>query len=229
LIRRAYLGVDIGQASDPSAFSLCERKVYIKRQQGEVDTYSTLHVTAFSRFKLWTPYTEIVRKLAAIVALPDLCRDIYVIVDCTRERAIYELMRQSPDFHDVTIIPITITGGTHVSEDAHGWYNVPEAELLSALTVSLESERLVIDRGGQGPDDEETLNQQLTHIKRKVSAKRRSVGMSVDGTEVEHDDMAFSLALGVWYARYLGAFEGPRVYRKDEIKPFDPARYGLTG
>jgi hypothetical protein len=234
MIRAAFLGVDIGQASDPSAWTLCERKIYardkrlLNRRIDEMETYSNLHATAFSRFALRTPYTNVLKTLASIVAIPELYRDIALIIDCTRERAVYEMIRLSPDFHGITIIPIVITSGNHVSTDEYGWYNVPEAELLSALTVALEGQRLIIDKGGQELGDEERLNEQLTHIKRKTSAKRKSIGMTVDGTDVDHDDMAFSLALSVWYARYVGAFEGPRVHNRDEVKPYDPARAGLA-
>jgi hypothetical protein len=195
----------------------------------EVVGHAELHATAYSRFPLRTPYTAMVRKIAAIAMTPDFYGNLVIVVDCTRERAVYDIMRESPDLYGTTIIPMVITSGNHVNADKFGWYNVPEAELLAALTVTLEGNKLVIERGGgQEPGDSEELDRQLSNIKRRVSARRNRVGMSVDGTDVEHDDMAFALAFAVWYAKYAGALEGPHIEQRVPQKPFDPARHGLT-
>jgi hypothetical protein len=233
----AFLGIDNGQASDPAAWCLCERRAFVRkgtdprmRTAEQLITYASLHATAYSRWPLRTPYTEIVRKVASIVQIPDWYGDITVIVDCTRERAVYDIMRETPGMYGATIIPIVITGGNHVSVDAYGWYMVPESDLLSDLTVGLEGERVKASReGGQGEGDAEELNRQLENIKRRVSARRRVVGMSTDGSDVPHDDMAFSLAFAVWYATYIGALAGPKVHHPDEVKPYNPATFGLTG
>jgi hypothetical protein len=192
-------------------------------------TYACLHATAYSRWPLRTPYTEIVRKVASIVQVPDWYGAITVIVDCTRERAVYDLMRETPGMYGATIIPIVITGGNHVSVDAYGWYNVPESELLADLTIALEGERLIASRaGGQEAGDSEELGRQLGNIKRRVSARRRVVGMTTDGSDVPHDDMAFALSFAVWYATYIRALEGPKVYHPEAAKPYNPATFKLT-
>jgi hypothetical protein len=232
----AFLGVDCGQASDPAAWVLCERRQFVKRpaiQLGPIteslETYSVLHATAYSRVALRTAYTEVVRKLAAIVAIPDLYRDVIVIVDCTRERAVYDIIRESPDFHGVTVIPMVITSGNHVTMDEYGWYKVPEAELLSSLVTSLEGERLKTFRnGGQEPGDSDAMESQLNHIKRRTSAKRKTVGMTADGTGEEHDDLAFSLSFAVWYAKYSGALGDIKVREREKDRPYNPATHGLT-
>lgn len=234
----AFLGVDSGQAQDPAAWALCERKPFASRRpqvmdslnvNSEVITYACLHARGYSRFPLRTPYTEIVRKIASIVQVPAWYGQITVIVDCTRERAVYDIMRETPEMYGATIIPVVITGGNHVSVDAYGWYNVPESELLSDLTIALEGERLQASReGGQEKGDADELNRQLDNIKRRVSARRRVVGMTADGTDAPHDDMAFALAFAVWYATYTRALEGPKVHPPEAVKPYNPATFRLT-
>lgn len=233
----AFLGVDCGQASDPTAWALLERKLFVRTEpvtgvwQPRTTNYVEMHCTAYSRFPLRTPYTEVVRRLGAIATLPDLVGRIAVIVDCTRERAVYDIIQESDAFDSVHVVPIVIGSGTHVSSDQYGWHAVPEYELLSALTIALESERLKTSReGGQEAGDAEALDTQLTHIKRRTSRRGKSVGMSVDGTEVEHDDLAFALALGLWYAKYRDAYkldpEQIELSKKEEI---DWLRYGRKG
>jgi hypothetical protein len=227
-----FLGLDVGQARDPSAWALVERRTYADRlvslnEPVKVVAHSEIHATAYSRFPLRTPYTNVVRKIAAIAQTPDFYGDLVIIVDCTRERAVYDIMRENGDLHGTTIIPMIITGGAHISSDAHGWYNVPEAELLSALTVSLEGSKLILYRdGGQAPGDSEELERQLANIRKRVSPRRSRVGMSVDGSDVDNDDMAFALSFAVWYAKYSGALDTPQT--PQHRRTFDPARRGLT-
>ena len=230
------LGVDCGQASDPAAWALLERRIFTTEHpvsgtwQPRTTNVVEMHCTAYSRFQLRTPYTEMVRKLATIVSIPDLCSNITLIIDCSRERAVFDIIKERNEFRNVNVVPIVIGSGTHVNRDAYGWFAVPEYELLSALTVALESERLKTSReGGQEEGDTEALNEQLTHIKRRVSRRGRSVSMSVDGTDVDHDDLAFAIAMPLWYAKYTGAFalgvdEGAAV---EKPKEYDPLRWGL--
>jgi len=203
--------LDCGQASDPAAWVLNERRVYGIRQEGQVDTYSQMHATAYSRFPLRTPYTAIVRRLEAICSTPDLFYQVSIVIDCTRERAVFDVMKESKGLKGIPVIPIVITGGQskHSKQDEYGWYTVPEVEFVSGLTWALESGRQLLSKGGgQEESDAEVLDEQLTKIRQKVSARRGSVSMSVDGTGVENDDMVFALASTVWYARLTGLFGG---------------------
>lgn len=232
----AFLGVDQGQASDPAAWALLERREFTVTdpirglQKPRTTNVVEMHGTAYSRFQLRTPYTEIVRRLAAIVTLPELVGRIAVIIDCTRERAVYDIVQETAEFREATVVPIVIGSGVHVSQDDWGWFAVPEKELLSALTVALESERLKVSRdGGQAAGDTEALEDQLTHIKRRLSKRGRSISMTVDGTDVEHDDLAFAFAFGLWYAKFIGAYglEPDATDMPQSEEEYDPLLFGL--
>jgi hypothetical protein len=171
----------------------------------------------------------IVRKLATVVSIPELYRDVVMIVDCTRERAVYDMTRENPDFHGITIIPIIIGSGRHVTVDEYGWYSVPEEEIAASLAIATESQLLVVSKnGGQEEGDAEELKRQLMNMRRRVSSKRYSVGMSVDGSDVDHDDMAFAVSFNTWWAKYTGALVITPVESK-KASEYNPATFGLTG
>jgi hypothetical protein len=207
LIRKAAL--DRGYMSEPAAL------------------YAELHCTAFSQFQKQTPYPDIVRQLGTIVQLPDLGGGVVVIVDCTSEHAVYDMMRADENFYNATIIPISITPGIHVTVDEYGWYKVPSLEIDSSLVVAAESQTLVIERGGgQEQGDAERLNEQLKALRHKISRVRRSDKLTSDGTDAEHDDMAKAVAYTTWWAKYTGALEMAQPAGKAE--EFNPAKHGLT-
>ncbi len=182
----AYLsGLDLGQSSDPSALVILERTELARNQS----TYAVRHI---HRWHLGTPYTQMARDTAALMARKPLPGSTLVI-DATGVGAgvvdhIFELGM------DVELRPITITAGHHVTEGSRtGWKNVPKKDLVATLQVLLQSGRLKIPRNLPLAD---LLAKELANFRVKITAAaNETFGAWRDG---ENDDTVLAAALACW-------------------------------
>ncbi len=117
-----FVGMDIGQACDPSAFAIVERVHTIHDERDPV-TWARIETTEFrlrqvQRIALGTPYPAVVERAREIVASDALRANVELVVDSTGVgRAVLDLLRQV-DLRGCKVQPVWITGGDKVQESA---------------------------------------------------------------------------------------------------------------
>lgn len=178
-------GLDLGQAADPSALVVLERTEVARNAV----TYAVRHI---QRWHLGTPYTQMARDTAELMARKPLPQSTLVI-DATGVGAgvvdhIFELGME------VELRPITITAGHNVTEGSRpGWKNVPKKDLVATLQVLLQSGRLKIPRNLPLAD---LLAKELANFRVKITASANETFSAWrDG---DHDDMVLATALAAW-------------------------------
>ena len=119
------LGVDLGQAQDPTAIVVAETHK------------PDIHVRHLERLPLGTPYPQVIERITALVEkLPGAS----LVVDATGVgRAVLDHMV------DLKPVAVTITGGRYSSYDGKMW-RVPKKALLRPLVAATESGRLKVAR-----------------------------------------------------------------------------------
>ena len=214
------LGVDLAQSSDYTAITVLERetrdaggtRIVIDRtgsyHQGGVHMYGLPRPTAvpttenhyqaqyLERLSKGTPYPA---QVARIKQLSDELHKTtgttpLLVVDQTGVgRPVVDMLRAA----SLKPVAVTITGGDAVSHDGLE-YRVPKRDLVSAVNVLLQSERLKI---ATGLPEAQTLTSELLAFKVSVSLKGHdSYGNDVGPwRENPHDDMVLAVALACWY------------------------------
>lgn len=103
----------------------------------------------------------------------------------------------------LTILPITITGGSEVTLTESGWH-VPKQSLVSNVVVLMQSDRLKI---APGLPEVGTLVKELQNFKVRITA----AGHETFGAwrEDQHDDLVLAVALAAWLGEQIGPPVGP--------------------
>ena len=172
------LGVDLGQAQDPTAIVVAET----------ADT--NVHVRHLERLPLGTPYPQVIERIAALVEkLPDAS----LLVDATGVG--WAVLDQ---LCEVVLNPIavTITGGQHTRVDGLHW-RVPKRALLRPLVAATESGRLKV---AQGLREAEAFQRELLAFQRRITDTGHSAFEGVGA----HDDLVIAAALVAWWAEKSG-------------------------
>jgi hypothetical protein len=184
-LSRHVIGVDLGKVADHSAMAVVER---VPQAQGR-----PRHVVAYlRRWELMTAYASIVAEVAALVKRPPLCTPT-VLVDATGVGSgVFEDFRRAG--MAAALFPVVITGGHVVSAGKLGGWNVPQKDLVAALTVCLESGRLDI----ADVPEREVLRKELRTFSAKIT---ESGNLTYEALrEREHDDLVLACALACWWA-----------------------------
>jgi hypothetical protein len=196
--RQWFVGLDLGQSQDHTAVVLLER-VTIWQQERDAATLDKITDTTFNvrhleRMKLGTPYQGVVERVRGIVEMPQLVGSATLVVDATGVggpvvNLLQEAVKKTP------IVPVIITGGDRpIYQD--GRYRVPKRDLISGLTVTLETGKLKIS---QRLPEAKTLTKELANMRVKISSSGH------DAYEAwrsgDHDDMVLALALALWRAK----------------------------
>lgn len=153
-----------------------------------------LSLRHLERFPLGTPYPKIVERVGAMLATPPLLdRRVAFVVDATGVGAgVVDQFVQA----GLSPIPVWITGGDKVNRNAlDGSYRVPKRDLVAAVQVLMQSERLKIARK---LPEAGTLRQELQNFRVKIDP-RTAHDVYLHWREKEHDDLVLATALAVWY------------------------------
>ena len=185
------MGVDLGQAQDYTALTILERSGAAENRY---------QVQYLERLPTGTPYPA---QVARVKELHDrLSRDTktkpHLVVDQTGVgRPVVDMLRAT----GLKPVAVTITGGDAVSQDGDN-YRVPKRDLMSAVQVLLQSERLKIARG---LTEAHTLTSELLAFKVSISLKGHdSYGNDVGPwRENPHDDLVLAVALACWYGEHM--------------------------
>lgn len=186
-----YIGVDLGQSKDYTAITILENNFKYLSINTKIPVYEVRHL---ERIKLGTSYPKIVKRLEALLQKIEIYHSQKVmLVDATGVgKPVVDMLRQG----DLcTIIGITITGGHEVTEVQDG-FHVPKKELVAALQVLIQSERIKIAKDLEFAD---TLKQEILNFKVKLDDRTGHESFEA-WREHEHDDLVLSTAIAAWYA-----------------------------
>jgi hypothetical protein len=173
-----FVGLDLGQAADFSAFAIVEK------------TATGLNVPHLDRVR-GIPYPQLVTMTAELMSRPELSGCSKLVVDATGVgRPVLDMLRSA----DLQPVAVTIHGRAKVTGTRRAPH-VPKRDLINCLLVSLQGGALRIS---SHLPHAATLARELTEMRRKLSsAGHDSYGVWRDG---EHDDLVLALALAVWQA-----------------------------
>lgn len=186
------IGLDLGQAADFTALVVVQRVA------------TGFNVPMIERVR-GKPYTEIVARVADLVATPPLAGDNDLVLDFTGVgRPVLDLARGA----GLDPVALTITGGAKLTGRMRAPH-VPKPDLIEGLLVAFQAGTIAIAAELQHAA---TLARELSEMQRKISSSGRpSYGVWRDG---EHDDLVLALAMAIWQADRIR----PAVVR--EVAPF---------
>lgn len=169
------LGVDLGQAQDPTALAAVEADP------------SQIDLRHLEQFPLGTPYPAVVERVGKVsAALP---WRPYLVVDAGGPgRPVVDMMRVA----GLKPIPVSITSGRR-ARCADGMVYVPKRELVRVVVVALETGRLRIAKRLPLAG---AFKRELESFKVTITAKARATYAAKAG---EHDDLVMAVALAVWF------------------------------
>lgn len=200
------LGLDLGQAQDPTALAILERV------PGAVAADPVAHlVRHLQRWALWTRYPQIVADVRDLLERPPLKgATAALVIDATGVgAAVVDLLKDAG--LGVRLVPVTITAGSEAHEGFEGW-RVPKRDLVGAVQVLLQRRRLRI---AKALAEAEALLTEMEGFRVQITAAGRDTyGAGPEGT---HDDLVVAVALACWFAEMWC----PRVIDDDDEKPFD--------
>jgi hypothetical protein len=200
-----FLGLDLGQAADPTALAvLAADEAEDPRARTAVRTYTVCHL---HRWHLGTRYPAIVEDLAQLLARPPQAEPPYdepplagsvLAVDATGVgRAVVEMFEEAR--LPVQLRPLLITSG-HQETCVHGTWHVAKKALVSCLQVLLQARRLFIV---PGLEHTKALTKELENFRVKVTAAANETFEAV--RQNLHDDLVLAVAMAAW----MGESEAP--------------------
>ena len=177
-LTRFLVGLDLGQAQDFTALVVLER---------DGDGYQLRHAERFRG----RAYPDVVSHVVTLLGRPPLAGASTLAVDGTGVGvAVVDLFRRAPLL--ARLVPISIHGGSVVTEDASG-ISVPKRDLALVLHLLLGTGRLRIARG---LPHARTLAEELINFVVTVSPTgHESFAARRAG---DHDDLVLAVALAAW-------------------------------
>lgn len=183
---RFFIGVDLGQAHDPTAIAVIKR---IKRdREGKPPLF---HVGHLERVALNTPYPAVIDRTQWLMSHQTCVGNIELAIDLTGVgRPCGDLYRQ----RGVPFAGVVITGGHSESHPEPDVHHVPKLTLISHLQALLHEGRLLIQKN---LTEAETLVRELQDFRVQYSD---SGHMQYSARNGKHDDLVLALAISVWLA-----------------------------
>lgn len=194
-LRRFAVGIDVGQAHDPTAVCVVSRVdtevVNPALQHLNPTPKPRFEVSHLERLKLGTPYPQQVAHLESLVSRAPLGQlDPAILVDYTGVgRPVFDMFHERPALRWAE--GVVITGGREVSSSSVGW-SVPKGELVSKLQALLHSGHLRIARA---LPDAAVLTRELQDFRVRYTDAGNAVFNAREGA---HDDLVLALALAAF-------------------------------
>jgi hypothetical protein len=202
------LGLDLGQAQDPTALAILKRSP-LRAAEGrpardalgrEQHRSVCVHL---ERWQLGTSYPAIVEKIKTLTSRPELRTGKErprLAIDATGVgRAVVDVFLAAG--LPVQAVPITITPGEGYRKDRWGpgcslAYWVAKKELVGTIQAGLQTEALkVVPDLGLA----ETLKAELLNFQVKVTA---AANETFNAREGAHDDLVLAVALAAWLGEH---------------------------
>lgn len=138
------------------------------------------------------PYPEIVKGVKSLMERAPFKGETALIVDTTGVgRGVVDML----DLAGLHPFRVTITGGNQVGHE-NGEYTVPKRDLVAAVQVGLQTERLKI---APALDDAQLLATELQNFQISLTSKAHD---TYNAREGEHDDLVLATALAAWFRDY---------------------------
>jgi hypothetical protein len=200
------LGLDLGQAHDPTAIAVVETEVRVRcfydehhvepRQVPEGVEHRVRHL---ERLPLKMAYPLQVAHVRGLLRAPEL-RDCELVLDETGVgRPIGDLFEQD----GLRPHRVTITAGLEEGRSGARSWRVPKIVLISRLQACLHARELKLSAG---LTELRALQGELSEFRMRFTP----VGNAVFGArETRHDDLVLALAIALWRAQ--GRVRGPGV------------------
>jgi hypothetical protein len=228
------VGVDLGQASDPTAICVLQHSKGVLDPNSEWERHTNtglepqrkaerLWVQHLERLPLGLSYPEIVQRVQTILVRPpiDDPSTVLVIDETGVGRAVGDIFVQ----HGMRPKRVTITAGSEeTSANGFDRWSVAKSILITRLDASLHTGRLEFAGAlKSGP-----LAEELKNFRRDVSAAGRATYQARSG---HHDDTVLAVSLANWWATrppppipVFGAWN--QGLGKPEPKPFPNSQPG---
>jgi hypothetical protein len=180
------LSLDLGQQNDYSVLAITN----IIRSGSSNITYEIPYI---KKYLIRSSYVFIVKDVAEILKDKRL-KHCDLIIDYTGVgHPVADLFVSN----GISPICANITSGLRVSWPSPRTVNVPKVNLVSALQVVFQNMALKISSGIKIIDD---VEKEFISFRAKMSKSGHSKFEAHGGT---HDDIVMSIALGIWYGKYL--------------------------
>jgi hypothetical protein len=187
----ATIGVDLAQRRDHSAVVLVES--YRPEPETPTDWPPVRHdVRWATKFPLGMGFTE---QVAAIKTIAEACGPLghtIMVVDSTGLGAVVVEMLRS--ITAVSMRTVVFTGGESATKVSAFEHHVPKRDLLAAVGIVLEQERLGVPMSCPFRTD---LLDEMLSIERSISERGHD---SYAAAGQGHDDLTMALCLAVWWA-----------------------------
>jgi hypothetical protein len=183
---RFFMGVDLGQSSDPTAIAVVRRIESEKKP-------SVFQLGFLERAPLGTPYPGIVHRVGGLMSHPTCAGNIELSIDQTGVGGPVADMFKAAG---IPFTGVTITGGHEESQPdklVDKWH-VPKLQLISGVQCLLHEGRLLIQKNLA---EAETLVRELQDFRVRYSD---SGYMTFGAREGKHDDLVLALSIAIWKA-----------------------------
>ncbi len=205
-----FVGLDLGQASEPTALAVLGRSAVPPR--APPDARRPVHALRHrQRFPPGTPYGDIAAELAGRFGDTPLTSSSLAVDVTGVGRPVVDLLRKSRI--RATIKPVTVTGGHEAARDTLGGWLVPRKELVSTTQVLLQERRLKV---AQALPEAAMLQQELLNFKTKPSTAPLDTFEA--WRENPHDDLVLAVAIAAWIGEramlqlWVSVYRGPVVW-----------------
>lgn len=196
------LGLDLGQAQDPSALAVLEQS----RPAPEAE--ASYAIRELRRWPLGTPYPVIVSEVTQLASTPPLPGCELVIDGTGCGRAVVDLFRASTI--PASVRPVLITAGHAVSTDENGYIHVAKVQLVSVMQVLFGTRRLKLAKGLPLMP---TLERELSTFTAKITSAGNET-FTADWREGAHDDLVLAAAIAAWIGENV--VTGPFTVTEDK-------------
>lgn len=210
LVSQYFVGVDLGQAKDPSAIAVVERAEMKGGWDAVLWAYRKeveLRLRWLERLPLGMKYPEVEEWVGRVVAGVSWRGECELAADATGVgRPVVDHLREAG--LGCRVRAVMVTGGQSERSDGDFDY-VPKRDLISGLQMLFEYGELKI---AQTLKHMEALKEEMADMRVKVTAAgNEQFGSWRQG---EHDDLVFAIALACWSAkkRYPRKPEGRDAY-----------------
>jgi hypothetical protein len=201
-----FAGLDLGQARDHSAITICE-KITQRYSESERAEYASMlpprppsqyHVRHLERLPLGMPYPQQVRYIKTLLEQPPLTGAVTLALDFTGcGRPVFDQFRETRI--RCVLVPVSIHGGAKVTREGMSC-SVPKRDLVSITQVLFQAGRLKIaDSLPLAP----TLFNELLNFQMTIDP-RTAHDSYASWREGIHDDLVLSLCLACWYGEHAG-------------------------
>lgn len=215
--RRLFSGLDLGKTADYSVLATVEQFKLAKRHAKRRFRYELVMLKAWELGTRYSPGAEgersVIGDVSALYKRPDSpLAKTHLAVDYTGVGiAVYEQIVAAK--FPARLNPVLITSGHTVmrpEETKEGAWHVPKVEIVSVLTVLLESRLLEWVAPGQPGALSliARLEAELTAFKAFITRAKNTTTGAESGA---HDDFVLALGLAVWLAEHAAAGEASDV------------------